>query len=154
MADDLDVATRCARTVALLHPTVIRRAPIGMYYLYEDRRLRLRVSDQAGLDDYGVWVPARGDDWTAVLLLSPTLWNPSGRRYFSGATGSRICAPWRCAGAGSSWIGARRITVGCNSATLRAHRVATSRSSAIHFPPPVKSPSNRSKSWAMACAKP
>src|ERR1035441_7226967 len=47
MADDLDVATRCARTVALLHPTVIRRAPIGMYYLYEDRRLRLRVSDQA-----------------------------------------------------------------------------------------------------------
>ena len=71
MADDLDVATRCARTVALLHPTVIRRAPIGMYYLYEDRRLRLRVSDQAGLDDYGVWEPARGDDWTAVLLWSP-----------------------------------------------------------------------------------
>src|ERR1035438_6290929 len=30
-----------------------------------------RVSDQAGLDDYGVWEPARGDDWTAVLLWSP-----------------------------------------------------------------------------------
>jgi hypothetical protein len=43
-----------------------------MYYLYEDRRLRLRVSDQAGLDDYGVWEPARGDDcWTAVLSWSP-----------------------------------------------------------------------------------
>ena len=54
MADDLDVATRCARTVALLHPTVIRRAPIGMYYLYEDRCLRLRVSDQIGLDDFTV----------------------------------------------------------------------------------------------------
>jgi hypothetical protein len=71
MADDLDVATRCARTVALLHPTSIHRAPIGMYYLYEDRHIRLRVSDQIDLDDFGVWVPARGDDWTAVLLRSP-----------------------------------------------------------------------------------
>src|ERR1039458_3616340 len=71
MADDLDVATRCARTVALLHPTVIRRAPIGMYYLYEDRRLRLRVSDQAGLDDYGVWEPARGDDWNGGASVVP-----------------------------------------------------------------------------------
>jgi beta-galactosidase/beta-glucuronidase len=43
-------------TVALLHPTVIRRAPIGMYYLYQDRRLRLRVSDQIGLDDFAVWL--------------------------------------------------------------------------------------------------
>src|ERR1039458_2108328 len=60
MADDLDVATRCARTVALLHPTVIRRAPIGMYYLYEDRRLRLRVSDQA-----------RGDDWNGGASVVP-----------------------------------------------------------------------------------
>src|ERR1035441_5216570 len=105
MADDLDMATRCARTVALLHPTVIRRAPIGMYYLYEDRRLRLRVSDQAGLDDYGVWEPARGDDWTAVLSWSPTWRNPSGRRYFFRAPGSRICALCRRAGAGSGWIG-------------------------------------------------
>ena len=71
MAGDLDVAIRCARTVALLHPTLIRRAPIGRYYLYADRRIRLRVSDQAGLDDFGVWVPAFGDDWTAVLLWSP-----------------------------------------------------------------------------------
>ena len=29
------------------------------------------MSDQAGLDDFGVWVPAFGDDWTAVLLWSP-----------------------------------------------------------------------------------
>ena len=71
MAVNLDVAIRHVRTVALWHSTLIRRAPIGMYYLYEDRRIRLRVSDQAGLDDYGVWASARGDDWTAVLLWSP-----------------------------------------------------------------------------------
>src|ERR1035441_915231 len=71
MAVNLDVAIGHVRTVALWHSTLIRRAPIGMYYIYEDRRIRLRVSDQAGLDDYGVWAPARGDDWTAVLLLSP-----------------------------------------------------------------------------------
>src|ERR1035438_6516075 len=71
MAANLDVAIRHARTVALWHPTLIRRAPIGMYYLYEDRRIRLRVSDQAGLDDFGVWVPACGEDWTAVLLWFP-----------------------------------------------------------------------------------
>ena len=71
MAANLDVAIGHARTVALLHPTSIRRAPIGMNYLYEDQRIRVRVSDQAGLDDYGVWAPARGDDWTAVLLWSP-----------------------------------------------------------------------------------
>ena len=71
MAANLDVAIGHARTVALLHPTSIRRAPIGMYYLYEDRRIRLRVSDQAGLDDYGVWAPAHGDDWATVLQWSP-----------------------------------------------------------------------------------
>ena len=71
MAANLDVAIGHARTVALSHPTLIHRAPIGMYYLYEDRRIRLRVSDQAGLDDYGVWAPAHGDDWTAVLQWSP-----------------------------------------------------------------------------------
>jgi hypothetical protein len=73
MAANLDEAIRHVRTVARLHPTSIRRAPIGMYYVYEDRRIRLRVSDQVGLDDFGVWVwaPARGDDWTAVLLWSP-----------------------------------------------------------------------------------
>src|ERR1035441_11001474 len=100
MADDLDVATRCARTVALLHPTVIRRAPIGMYYLYEDRRLRLRVSDQAGLDDYGVWEPARGDDWTAVLLWSPYVAESERPRNFFPAPGSRIFGPCRRAGGG------------------------------------------------------
>ena len=71
MAGDLDVAIRCARSVALWHPTSIRRAPIGSYFHYEDRRIRLRVSDQVGLDDFGVWAPARGDDWTTVLLWSP-----------------------------------------------------------------------------------
>ena len=71
MADDLDAAIRYVRAVALLHPTVIRRAPIGRYFHYEDSRIRLRVSDQAGLDDYGVWAPANGDDWTAVLQWSP-----------------------------------------------------------------------------------
>src|ERR1039458_7030186 len=76
MTDDLDVAIRHVRTVALWHPTFIRRAPIGMYYLYEDRRIRLRVPDQAGLDDYGVWVPARGDDWATVLLWSPYMAAP------------------------------------------------------------------------------
>ena len=71
MTDDLDVAIRHVRTVALWHPTFIRRAPIGRYYIYEDRRIRLRVSDQVGLDDFNVWAPARGDDWATVLLWSP-----------------------------------------------------------------------------------
>ena len=137
MAANLDVAIGHARTVALWHPTLIRRAPIGMYYLYEDRRIRLRVSDQAGLDDYGVWVPARGDDWTAVLLLSPTLWNPSGRRYFSGATGSRICAPWRCAGAGSSWIGARRTGTPAHHEGLWRAENDGAQQTADHTPPPA-----------------
>ena len=71
MTANLDVAVGHARSVALWHPTSIQRAPIGMYYLYEDRRIRLRVSDQAGLDDYSVWAPAHGNNWTAVLLWSP-----------------------------------------------------------------------------------
>ena len=71
MTDDLDVAIRYVCTVARRHPTSIRRAPIGRYYIYEDRRIRLRVSDQSDLDDFGVWSPAHGDDWTAVLLWSP-----------------------------------------------------------------------------------
>src|ERR1035441_4607206 len=82
MTDDLDVAIRHVRTVALWHPTLIRRAPIGMYYLYEDRRIRLRVSDQVGLDDYGVWVPARGDDWATVLLWSPYMAAPGQPQVF------------------------------------------------------------------------
>ena len=82
MTADLEKATRYVRTVARWHPTLIRRAPIGMYYLYEDRRIRLRVSDQAGLDDYGVWAPARGDDWTAVLLWSPYVATPGQPQVF------------------------------------------------------------------------
>src|ERR1019366_510400 len=105
MADDLDVATRCARTVALLHPTAIRRAPIGMYYLYEDRRLRLRVSDQAGLDDYGVWSRHVATIGRRCFCGPPTWRNPSGRRYFFRAPGSRICGLCRRAGAGRGWIG-------------------------------------------------
>jgi hypothetical protein len=42
-----------------------------MYYLYEDRRLRLRVSDQIGLDDFTVWAATVGDDWEMVLSWSP-----------------------------------------------------------------------------------
>ena len=135
MAANLDAAIRHARTVALWHPTLIRRAPIGMYYLYEDRRIRVRVSDQAGLDDYSIWAPARGDDWTAVLLLSPTLWNPSGHRYFSRAPGSRICAPWRCAGAGSYWIGARRTGTPARHEGLWRAENDGAQQTADHTPP-------------------
>jgi len=71
MADNIDVAVRYVCTVALRHPSIIRRAPIGCYFHYEDPRVRLRVSDQAGIDDFGVWVPARVDDWITVLLWSP-----------------------------------------------------------------------------------
>jgi hypothetical protein len=82
MAANLDVAIRHVRTVALWHPTLIRRAPIGMYYIYEDRRIRVRVSDQIGLDDFGVWAPAPGDDWTTVLLWSPYVATPGQPQVF------------------------------------------------------------------------
>src|ERR1019366_5205776 len=62
----LNVATRCARTVALFHPTSIH-----MYYLYEDRHIRLRVSDQIDLDDFGVWSRAHGDEWIELFRWSP-----------------------------------------------------------------------------------
>ena len=108
MTADLEKAIRYVRTVARWHPTSIRRAPIGRYYIYEDRRIRLQVSDQVGLDDFGVWAPAPGVDWTAVLLWSPTWRRPGSRRCSSRGTGSRICARWRRAEAGSFWIGAPR----------------------------------------------
>jgi hypothetical protein len=73
VAANLGIAVQHVRTVALLHPTLIRGAPIGRYYFYEDRRVRLRVSDQVGLDDIGVWVPTRGNPWTTMLLWSPYL---------------------------------------------------------------------------------
>src|ERR1019366_5717261 len=82
MAANLDVAIRHARTVALRHPTLIRRAPIGMYYIYEDRRIRVRVSDQAGLDDYGVWAATVGADWEMVLLWCPYAAEPERPRIF------------------------------------------------------------------------
>ena len=71
MTADLDVAIRYVRTVALWHPTLIRRAPIGMYYIYEDPRIRLRVSDQIDLDDFGVWSRAHGDEWIELFRWSP-----------------------------------------------------------------------------------
>ena len=71
MTADLEKAIRYVRTVARWHPTSIRRAPIGRYYIYEDRRIRLRVSDQIDLDDFGVWSPAHGDEWIEVLRWSP-----------------------------------------------------------------------------------
>ena len=71
MTADLEKAIRYTRTVARWHPTSIRRAPTGRYYIYEDRRIRLRVSDQIDLDDFGVWSPAHGDEWIEVLRWSP-----------------------------------------------------------------------------------
>ena len=82
MTDDLDVAIRCAHAVALLHATLIRRAPIGRYYIYEDSHIRLRVSDQVGLDDFAVWAPTVGDDWETVLLWSPYAAEPERPRVF------------------------------------------------------------------------
>ena len=108
MAANLDEAIRHVRTVALLHPTVIRRAPIGMYYLYEDRRIRLRASDQVGLDDFGVWVPARGDDWTAVLLRSP---------YVAESEWPQIFLP-------GDWISYLRALAACRSREFLDWRVA------------------------------
>ena len=71
MTNDLAVAVRYARAVALLHPTAIRRAPIGGYCHYEDSHIRLRVSDQFGLDDFSVWAAAPCGRWPAVLLWCP-----------------------------------------------------------------------------------
>ena len=82
MATNLDAAIRYVRTVARRHPTSIRRAPIGRYYIYEDRRIRLRVSDQIDLDDFGVWSPAHGDEWIEVFLWSPYAATPGQPQVF------------------------------------------------------------------------
>ena len=108
MADDLDVATRCARTVALWHPTLIRRAPIGMYYIYEDPRVRLRVSDQIDLDDFGVWSPAHGDEWIEVLRWSP---------YMAESGRPQIFLP-------GAWIPYLRALAACRSRELLDWRAA------------------------------
>src|ERR1019366_3781760 len=76
MTADLEKAIRYVRTVPRSHPTAIRRAPIGRYYIYEDRHIRLRVSDQIDLDDFGVWAPAHGDEWIEVFLWSPYVATP------------------------------------------------------------------------------
>ena len=134
MTDDLDVAIRHVRTVALWHPTLIRRAPIGMYYLYEDRRIRLRVSDQVGLDDYGVWVPARGDDWATVLLWSPYMAAPGQPQVFIpgdwipylralATCRSRQLLDWRAA----HWIPSRVTGSGAGDGRQPAERPAVPR---------------------------
>jgi hypothetical protein len=82
MTGDLDVVIRCLRAVALLHPTFIRRAPIGTYFHYDDSRIRLRVSDQLGLDDFAVWAPIVGDGWETVLLWSPYAAEPERPQIF------------------------------------------------------------------------
>ncbi len=105
MTDDLEVAIRCARAVALLHPTLTRRAPIGMYYVYEDRHLRLRVSDQVGLDDFGVWAPAVGGDWKTMLLWSPYAAEPERPLVFLPGGWIAYLRLCRRAGAGRGWIG-------------------------------------------------
>src|ERR1039457_5833880 len=92
MADDLDVATRCARTVALWHPTAIRRAPIGMYSLRgpapaaasigSDRTRRLRCVGSNGwrrLDGGAVVVPLRGGIRAAADISSGRLDRVSAR---------------------------------------------------------------------------
>jgi hypothetical protein len=68
-----------------------------MYYLYEDRRLRLRVSDQAGLDDYGVWAAMVGDDWEMVLSWCPYAAEPERpQRFLPGAWIPYLCALAAC----------------------------------------------------------
>src|ERR1035441_1666076 len=124
--------------VALWHPTLIRRAPIGMYYIYEDRRIRLRVSDQAGLDDYGVWAPAHGDDWATVLQWSPYMAESERPLYFFRAPGSRICGLWRHAGAGNYWIGARRTGTPARHEGLWRAENDGAQQTADHTPPPAR----------------
>src|SRR5664279_1129332 len=135
MAANLDLAIGHARTVALLHPTSIRRAPIGMYFIYEDRRIRLRVSDQAGLDDYGVWAPAVATIGRRCFCGPPTWRNPSGRRDFFRAPGSRICTLWQRAGAGSYWIGARRTGTPARHEGLWRAENDGAQQTADHTPP-------------------
>lgn len=71
MKHNLELIIRSARMVATSHPTIIRRAPIGHYCLYEDSNVRLQVCDQVSIQDLGVWTPARGSQWSPVLVWSP-----------------------------------------------------------------------------------
>ena len=65
-------ATRHAREVASSHPTKITRAPMGSYWLYEDRHVRVQVSDQITLEDFAIWTPdTDGKGWVAALRWSP-----------------------------------------------------------------------------------
>ena len=69
---ELGEAIRYAREVASSHPTKITRALIGKYLLYEDRHIRVRISDQITLEDFAIWTPdADGKDWVVVLWWSP-----------------------------------------------------------------------------------
>jgi hypothetical protein len=69
---ELQEAIRYAREVASWNPTKITRAPIGKYLLYEDRHIRVRISDQLTLEDFAIWTPdADGKDWVVALWWSP-----------------------------------------------------------------------------------
>src|ERR1022692_4591795 len=145
MTDDLDVAIRHVRNVALWHPTLIRRAPIGMYYLYMPsahrhvRPLRGPAHPVAGvgpgrLDDYVVWVPARGDDWATVLLWSPYMAAPGQPQVFIpgdwipylralATCRSRQLLDWRAA----HWIPSRVTGSGAGDGRQPAERPAVPR---------------------------
>jgi hypothetical protein len=52
--------------------TKITRAPIGKYLLYEDRHIRVRISDQITLEDFAIWMRhTDGKRWVAVLRWFP-----------------------------------------------------------------------------------
>jgi len=94
--------------VALSHPTKITRAPIGKYLLYEDRHIRIRISDRITLKDFAIWTPdADGKDWVVVLWWSlepqadgPQVYRPGNWiRYLNSlaAAKSRALLEWRAA---------------------------------------------------------
>ena len=72
MTVELQEAVRYAREVASSHPTKSARAPIGKYWFYEDRHVRVRISDQLTLGDFAIWSPdTDGEVWAEVLRWSP-----------------------------------------------------------------------------------
>jgi hypothetical protein len=79
-----------------------------MYYLYEDRHIRLRVSDQIDLDDFGVWASACGGDWTTMLLWSP---------YMAESGRPQVFVP-------GDWIAYLRALAACRSRELLDWRAA------------------------------
>ena len=109
-----------------------------MYYIYEDRRIRLRVSDQTGLDDYGVWVPARGDDWTAVLLLSPYVVESERPQIFLPGDWIPYLRALAACRSRESWIGARRTGTPARHEGLWRAENDWAQRTADHTPPPAR----------------